>query len=215
MLQDLLLDNPRHGVCLPAPLTTTSRDRERGSSLRPPLPEVGRAPGAEPLSPLALTRRPAPSWPQHRLVTGARRGGTGPGPPPCAERGGSGRAERRRARVHGLGTGTETETGARAVVRPWARPVALLPFACSQSPCPPAQHLRPRSAPKASALLRPPFPRSLPPAVSFIPLQPSLLHNSGSVSLHPRLWLHPSPACGACPSTVAPLPGPDRGQAQR
>lgn len=49
MLQDLLLDNPRHGVCLPAPLTTTSRDQERASSLRPPLPEVGRAPGAEPL----------------------------------------------------------------------------------------------------------------------------------------------------------------------
>lgn len=149
MLQDLLLYNPRHGVCLPAPLTTTSRDQESASSLRPPLPEVGRAPGAEPLSPLALTRRPAPSWPQHRLVTGARRGGTGPGPPPRAESGGSRRAERCGEREHGPGT------GARALVAPWARAVVPPPFACSQSPCPPAQHLRPHSALKASALLSP------------------------------------------------------------
>lgn len=195
MLQDLLLDNPRHGVCLPAPLTTTSRDQERASSLRPPLPAVGRAPGAEPLSPLALTRRPAPSWPQHRLVTGRDGAGRARGPRPApraaAPGGQSGAGD-------GAGTapraGTGTAAGTRTHVGPRARVVAPPPLACSQSRCPPAQHLRPHSALKGSCPPQPhrsPFRRSLPPAVSFIPLQPSPLQNSGSMSLHPRLWLHP------------------------
>lgn len=141
MLQDLLLDNPRHGVCLPAPLTTTSRDQERASSLRPPLPEVGRAPGAERLSPLALTRRPAPSWPQHRLVTGAG-GARGLRPPP-------------RAAAPGGQSGAGDRDRRQAQVAPSARVGAPPPFACSQSPCPPVQHLRPHSAPKAAAHLSP------------------------------------------------------------
>lgn len=76
MLQDLLLDNPRHGVCQPTPLTTTSRDRGRTSSLRLPLPEAGRPPRAQRLPPLSLTQRTPPSWLQHHLVTG---GGNGEG----------------------------------------------------------------------------------------------------------------------------------------
>lgn len=217
MLQDLLLDNPRHGVCLPAPLTTTSRDQERASSLRPPLREVGRAPGAERLSPLALTRRPAPSWPQHRLVTGAGPGGAGPEPPPPAERGGqSGVGDGDRAR--GQRTGTGAGAGVRAHVAPWARAGAPPPFACSQSPCPPAQHLRPHSAPKASARLSP--TARLFPALFRQLFLSSLFSLPISKTLEvclciPACGSIPTPACGACPNTITPLPGPDLGQAKR
>lgn len=188
MLQDLLLDNPRHGVCFPAPLTTTSRLQERASSLRPPLPEVGRAPGAEPLSPLALTRRPAPSWPQHRSVTGARRGGTGPVPRPPPQR----RPRAGGAGQDGAGAGADSP----AHVVPWARAVPPPPFACSQSPCPPARHLRPQSAPKGPARLTPSLAFS-PPASASCSFHPSLAFPS------PRLWKR---VCASPPVEHVPTP---------
>lgn len=106
MLQDLLLDDARHGVRRPAPLTTTGRQRGRASSLRPPQPEpepqpeplgqtAGRAaaaaapPHSAPAAILAAAsprdggrwhRRPA------RGEAGPRRGGRGAPPPPGAWR---------------------------------------------------------------------------------------------------------------------------------
>lgn len=186
---------------MPAPLTTTSRLQERASSLRPPLPEVGRAPGAEPLSPLALTRRPAPSWPQHRSVTGARRGGTDPVPRPPPQR---------RPRAGGAGQdGDGAGVGSPAHVVPWARAVPPPPFACSQSPCPPARHLRPQSAPKAPARLSP-IARLFPACFRQLFLS-SLFSLPISKTLEACLCI---PACGACPNTITPLPGPDLGQAK-
>lgn len=79
MLQDLLLDDPRHGARRYAPLTTTGPVRERASSLRLPQPEAGRPRGAEdPQPPLTLARCPPPSWLHYRLVTGGRDGATAP-----------------------------------------------------------------------------------------------------------------------------------------
>lgn len=131
---------------------------------------------------------------------GARRGGTGPGPPPRAESGGPGRAERGRRRGRDSPTGGDRDSGRHTDTRratgkgSGASALGLLAkplSACSASPSPfSAERLLPTSA----------------PPLAFSPLSSaSRFFHPSSAFPSPKLWQHVSASPPVAPSSFPPV----------